>query len=88
VLQRIKAVTSEEISYRPTTSRTEAGARFICIPMSRASIRLSANERKRSSSASFHGLVVKNSCPAIWTSPSPEFHKPGHTTDAALVVAA
>jgi hypothetical protein len=47
-------------------------------PMSRASIRFSANERRRSSSASFHGLVVKNSCPAI-SSPSPEFHKPGHT---------
>jgi hypothetical protein len=70
-------VRRRRIFRRPARLRTESGARFICIPMSRASIRFSANERRRSSSVLVHGLVVKSSCSVIWTSPSPEFQQSG-----------
>jgi hypothetical protein len=65
---------------RSARLRTESGARFICIPMSRASIRFNANERRRSSSVLLHGLVVKSSCPVIWTSPSARVRESGKAT--------
>jgi hypothetical protein len=65
---------------RSARLRTESGARFICIPMSRASIRFNANERRRSSSVLLHGLVVKSSCPVIWTSPSARVLESGKAT--------